>query len=126
MPMTPQQEEAQISGGDNPYHWHAHDRVVNHDTLTQLNQIANQRSITTSTYTVQPSDDYLLVGTTSTITLPAAKNGQEYEIVKVFSGGYIIILPAGTDTVVGTTSVLVTVQWTALRFKAVSGGWILI
>ncbi len=65
--------------------------------------------------------------TSITLTLPPSNDdGWECEIVKVFPQNRVIIVPSGTDTLVGETSVEVYVQWTALRFRAVSDGYIIV
>ena len=124
--MLPQQEALMLNGADCPLHYHSSDRIPNHDTLNGLQAIAKQVYPTNSTYIVTEEDDYILCNGICTVTLPPAKNGNEIEVVKLFNGNYIIILPTGTDTLLGDTSVIVYEQWTALRFKAIAGGWILI
>ena len=96
----------------------------------QYNRSQSNKSITSSTYTVSPFD-YVLQADTSagnvTLTLPESKNdGWEVEIIKPSPMNRVIILPTGTDTLVGDTQVDVYDQWTALRFRAVSGGYVLI
>lgn len=90
-------------------------------------------SVTTNT-TLTDLDDIVLADTTSgdlTITLPEISeemvlDKREYEIVKPVAANTLTIAPSGTDTTVGDTDVVVTVQWTALRFRATTGNWILI
>lgn len=124
--MLPQQEALMLNGADCPLHFHSQDRIPTHDTLNALEAIAKQVNIAGDTYIATDEDDYILVGQTATITLPVAKNGKEIEVIKTFNGSYIRILPSGTDTILDDTSVIVYVQWTALRFKAIAGGWIII
>lgn len=101
-----------------------------------INSLLNFReaySITSAT-TLQIDDDVVLVDTSGgsvTVTLPAVTdamiyNRQEHEVVKTSASNTMTIVPSGSDTVVGTTSVAATIQWTALRFRAISGGWVLI
>ena len=79
-------------------------------------------------------DEVVLVDTTSVgveITLPEisdemVRGKREYEIVKTVSANTLTISPTGEDTIVGEPDALVTVQWTALRFRATSGNWVLI
>lgn len=113
-------------GGDSFDHYHSSDRAPTHDTLQRLHQLDTKRTISTSTYTVVEQDDILLCSVATTITMPASKaNGREIEVV--MTGVYpISITLAGSDTVCDETSVLIEAQWTALRFKSVSGGWIFI
>ena len=124
--MDARQEALMLNGADCPLHFHSQDRVPTHDTLSALQGVAKQTIPTGEDYTATSQDDYILCAGSCTVTLPPARNGQEYEIVKTFAGGVVTILPSGTDTIIGTTSVLVYVQWTALRFKAISGGWAII
>lgn len=124
--MLPQQEALMLNGADCPLHYHSIDRIPTHDTLNALEEIAKQVNVAGDIYFATEDDDYILVGQQCDVTLPVAKNGKEIEVIKTFNGSYIRILPSGTDTIVGDTSVIVYVQWTALRFKAVAGGWIII
>lgn len=101
-------------------------RQLSRNDLQWFHQIERQTTVTASTYAVTRNDDFILVGATCTVTLPLAARGREIEVVKTFAGGYVNIVPTSTDTLVGTTLVQILVQWTALRFKAISGGWILI
>ncbi len=87
-------------------------------------------TVTESTYIVSRSDYVLLVDTSLssiTLTLPPSKDdGWEFEVVKTQSRNRVIILPSGSDTLGGETSVIVHDQWTALKFRAVSGGYIIV
>ena len=122
--LDPVQESSLISGGDNFDHWHSSDRVPTHATLQRLQQLTRQTEVTGS-YTVVDGDDLILCPTGATIAFPLAKNGREIEVVMTGTIQVIITL-AGTDLIYGESSVLIEVQSTALRFKAVSGGWILL
>lgn len=124
--MLPQQEALMLNGADCPLHYHSIDRVPTHDTLNQLEEVAKIVDADTANYTATYDDDFIKVSVSCTITLPPAKAGKEIEIIKTFAGGSVIIVPTGTNTIQGTTSVTAYVQWTALRFKAMSDGWILI
>ena len=124
--LTPQQEAYLIGGADNPYHFHSQDRIPTHDTLNALADIATQTTVSSATYRVTSNDDYLLCTATTTITLPKAIGGKEIEVIKLFSGGSVTILPSGTDTIQGTTAMSCTTQYTALRLKAFNTGWYLI
>jgi hypothetical protein len=92
---------------------------------SQSNKVVSQ-----SPYLVSPFDWVLLVDTTAvsmTLTLPLSKaDGWECEIVKTTSPNRVIILPTGTDLIVGENRVEVYDQWTALHFRAVSGGYVII
>lgn len=114
------------NGADNPYHFHSHDQIPTHATLLQLEALEAQKSVSTSTYTATGEDDYLLCSATTTITLPRAINGTEIEIIKSFAGGYVKIVPSGTDLIMGTTSMTILVQYTACHLKSTSLGWLLV
>ena len=122
--LDPVQESSLVSGGDNFDHWHSSDRVPTHATLQRLQQLVRQTSVT-GTYTVVDGDDIILCATGATITFPLAKNGREIEVVMT-GVIQVIINFTGTDLIYGESSVLLEVQGTALHFKAVAGGWILI
>lgn len=124
--ITPQQEALMLNGADCPLHYHSIDRVPTHDTLNQLEEVAHLESVSNSTYVATYDDDYINVNATSIVTMPPAKAGKEIEVIKTFAGGTVTIIPTGANTIQGTTSVVATVQWTALRFKAMSDGWIII
>lgn len=119
-------QEAELTGlGDCQLHWHAADRRIDHARILEM--YSNTNVVTKSgNYTITERDDYILVNQTATITLPLAKNThREVEIILIAAGKTLTVVPTGTDTVQGATSVVTTVQWTALRFKAITGGWVL-
>ena len=119
-------QEAVLTGGADCFiHWHSSDRVVDHGTLQQLQQIARETSVTTTPYVVTASDDILLCTIASTVTFPLAKNGREIEVVMTGTGNVTVNF-SGTDTMYGNTSVLLNAQGMALRFKAITGGWVLL
>lgn len=113
-------------GGDCFEHYHSSDRTPTHDTLHRLRELDKKTTPTASPYTVTQQDDFLFAAAGETIIFPASKgNGREIEVI--MSGTLpVTISLSGSDTVCGETSVLIEEQWTALRFKAVSGGWVLI
>ena len=123
--IDPHHEAALVSGGDCFSHWHSTDRVVDHGTLQQLQQLVRETNVTTSPYAVTDSDDILLCGIAATVTLPLAKNGREIEVIQTGTSNVTVNL-AGADTIYGSTSVLLNVQGMALRFKAITGGWVLL
>ena len=121
-----QYQEAVLTGGADCFiHWHSADRVLDHGSLQQLQQVARETSVATTPYVVTASDDILLCSVATTVTFPLAKNGREIEVVMSGTGNVTVNF-AGTDTVYGSASVLLNVQGMALRFKAITGGWILI
>ncbi len=113
-------------GGDSFDHYHSSDRTPTHDTLQRLHQLDTKRTVAVSPYTVVEQDDILLCSIGGTVNFPASKgNGREIEVIMISVGAVTVVL-AGADTVCGETSVFIEEQWTALRFKAVTGGWVLI
>lgn len=126
--LTPQQEAALTGGGDCFTHWHSEDRQATQELLQGLQGVAAQRSYDADT-TLTGKEDFVLVDTSSanvTITLPWARNGLELELLKVSDSGTLIILPQGTNTIMGTTGATCTSGGSALRFKAFGTDWRLI
>ena len=88
----------------------------------------------TGNFTLSASDDVVLVDTSGgdvTVTLPEisdemVRHKQEFEVVKTTTAGTLTILPTGTDTILGEPDAVVTVQWTALRFRATTGNWVVV
>ena len=76
-------------------------------------------------YTATEQDDILLVPNGGIIILPPARNGGEFEVI--MSGTAVITVQlSGTDLIYGETSVILNTRGTALRFKAIPGGWVII
>lgn len=114
-----------INGGDCHRHFHSDDRTPTHDTLARLQQLNTQVS-PSSAYAVRASDDIIQIRAGVPVTMPlSAGNGREYEVVALDDVPFLISLTS-PDTIFGETSVLVEVAGTALRFKAITGGWIFI
>jgi len=90
-------------------------------------------SVTTD-QTLGADDDTVLVDTTAgdvTITLPEistamVKLKREYAVVKPVAANTVYVDTTGADTIVGASSAVVTVQWTALRFRATTGNWVVV
>lgn len=88
----------------------------------------------TASMTLSDEDEVVLVDTSSAslvVTLPEISDDmirekREFEVVKTSAANTLTITPGGTDTLVGETDARVTAQWTALRFRAASGNWVLI
>ncbi len=114
-----------VNGGDCTLHHHSADRYPTHVTLSRLQQLTNQRVISTATYTVASTDDILLIGVVCAVTFPRANNGREIEVVMTGTGNVTVNF-AGTDKLYGQTSALLNLQGMALRFKAIVGGWVLL
>lgn len=122
--MTPEQEAALVNGGDCFSHWHSEDRRPTQDFLHGLQTTARQKAFS-SNVTLTGTDDYALVSGTTQVTLPRAVLGVEYCVTNVGTDT-VTVVPTGADTICGDTSVLMTVQWMSLTFKAISGGWVII
>ena len=118
------QESQLVSGGDCQLHWHSIDRVVRHEDVEQAQAILRQRSVS-GTYTITDKDDILLCATGGTLTLPLARAGREFEVVMTGTTGVTVNLTS-PDEIYGETSVLLSIQGTALHFKATTGGWIIV
>lgn len=117
--------EAELTnGGDCFAHYHSSDRVRTHDDVLRLQELLYEHAVS-GTYVVTEQDDILLCATGGTLTLPLAKTGREFEVVMTGTTN-VTVLFTGTDLLYGESSVLIEQQGTALHFKAVTGGWILI
>lgn len=126
--LTAQQESSLVSGGDCFEHWHSSDRARTHSDLEQLQQLASVVTVT-SDFTVRTGTDFVLADTSLsdlTVTLPRSADGVEMEVVKVATPNILTIALTGADLIYGQSSVLVYNIATALRFKSITGGWILI
>ena len=122
--LTPQQESTLTSGGDSFDHFHSADRVVTQGTVHDLQSVLREREVS-GNYTVVDSDDIILCMAPSTISLPKAKNGREFEVVAA-STSSVLCICYGSDLIYGESSVMFTSVGMALRFKAIISGWILV
>lgn len=82
-------------------------------------------------YSPTQNTEILLIDTTSgdiRVTLPVANKGREFQVVKVAGSNSVIVIPSGSDTVVGsTTGVIFSGLYTSLHFKGILGtGYILL
>jgi hypothetical protein len=107
---------------------HTHARSpLDQTSVSEIEAAAPVKPVTTATYSLTAADEHISIAQTCTVTLPVAANGKEYRITLISTGDTLTIVPTGTDTVVGTTSVVVTVQWTSLHFKAdTANNWVII
>jgi hypothetical protein len=88
----------------------------------------------TGNTTLSGDDEVVLVDTSGgdvTITLPGISDSmvrlkREYEVVKVDAANTLTIAPTVGDVIMGEPDAVVTVQWTALRFRATPGEWVAI
>ena len=111
-------------GGDSFEHYHSSDRTPTHDTLSRLQQLNRQNNVT-GPYTLIDKDDIILADTAGPLQLPVARNGREFEIIMIGIDPVTVNL-THPDTIYGDSSVTLTIQSTALRFKAITGGWVFI
>lgn len=123
--MIDERQEGELTnGGDCFSHYHSSDRVRTHDDVLRLQELLNEHSVS-GTYAITDQDDVLLCAIGGTLTLPRAKNGREFEVVMTGTTNVTVNLTS-PDLIYSNSSVLMTLQGMALRFKAVSGGWILV
>lgn len=122
--IEPRSEYELVGGGDTLLHYHLADRATN----AGLQSDARRTTVTTA-YTVRADDDFLLIDTSAgavELTLPQARNGKEYEFVLVDATNYATVTPDGADTINGEPDMILSTLWTAIRLKAISGGWVAI
>lgn len=89
---------------------------------------------TTGNFTAGTQDGVVLVdtsGSSVTVTLPEisddmVRDKYEVELVKISAANTLRVLPTGTDTILGEADAVITVQWTAIRFRAATGNWVAI
>jgi hypothetical protein len=92
---------------------------VNYDSLKAYQQIANRVSVDAD-YSISYSDDFVLVDSTAgvvTVTLPAARNGLQFTILRVAGGNNVTVVPSGAETVNGAASVTITSSFVPYTFK---------
>lgn len=126
--LTEQQESNLVSGGDCPDHWHSQDRVLDRSSLLTLQSLARAYE-TNDSITVTDTMDYVIADTSAgniTITLPRSHNGREIEVMKNATPNFLKIITTSPDKILEQTEVRVYNYGTALKFKAVSTGWIIV
>jgi len=119
------EDSSLVGGGDCFSHWHSSDRVPTAAFLHGLQGVAAKTTVT-GNYQATKNDDYLLVDTTAgnvTVTLDAARNGNEVEVLKVVAPNTIFVVPLGSDTVMGTTGVSFSTDGAAIHFKSFGTDW---
>jgi len=123
--MRPDQEMSLVGGGDCFSHWHSEDRKPTQALLQGLESIANQVPVTANVQ-LTGKEDFVVVNTATssvTVTMPRAANGLEIEIMKLSPAYLINVVPKGTDTILGTTGVTISVGNASIRFKAIGTDW---
>lgn len=101
---------------------------LSRDSLLYLYQLEKETTVTAATYTVRTADDVVLCDTTSnaiTITLPLAINGRRLTVLRIAGGNNVTVAAAGSNTVNGAASVVVSSSYSPLRLKANAArtGW---
>jgi hypothetical protein len=92
---------------------------VNHDSFKAYQQIANRVTVTAD-YTVLHADDYILVDSTAgavTVTLPTARNGLQFTILRTAGANNVTIVPSGAETINGAASVVINTSYAPQTFK---------
>ena len=123
--LTPEQEFRLTRGGDSPDHYHSSDRVRVHSDIGDLDSLANVRTPAYGSYTLVADDDFILADNAGPFQLPKAKDGRVIEIIMTTLAPVAINLATG-DTFYGETSIVMEEKTTAIRLKAISGGWVAI
>ena len=125
--MSPEEEMSLLGGNDCPLHYHASDRDITHDQVLQFQDSESVRTVTT-TGNVTYNDDILLVNTTSgavSLTLPIARGGKTYSVVRTAGANTVTLLPASGNTINAAASVVISASFTPVRIKALKGiGWV--
>lgn len=74
-------------------------------------------------YTITHRDKGVLVSTTSTITLPAHKEGYEVVVKKIDDTGINTIVTGEGSTIDGNASTMVSTQWNFIRLISDGSNW---
>ena len=101
-------------------------QLSEHRHLDSLQSLEVVKTVTAS-YTADYKDDIILVDTTSgdvTITLPKARGGKIFHIVKIKATNTLTIVFTGTETMLGVASISVIDFGTGKRLKSVPNGYI--
>jgi hypothetical protein len=121
--LTSDQERRLTGGGDCHDHFHSIDRVRVYSDIAALQKLEVVRTPPTGSYTVGAADDFIEADNYGPYQLPKAKDGRIVEIVMKTDTPVRINMFSG-DTFYGETSILLEEKTTAIRLKAVTGGWI--
>lgn len=124
--LSQDQLNALVSGGDCTLHSHSSDRSVSHEQVL-AHQGSEATRVISISLVLSYSDDYVFVEADNPvdITLPVARGGKSYTIVKISGASEVTVLPASADSINGTTSLIITDPYKAVRIKAVKNhGWI--
>lgn len=119
--MTPDQENALVSGG--MIDLHSHPFVYSRDLTKLAESLESVAFITDADYSVEYSTDVVFVtaDVPVNITLPKARGGIHVTISKIAGGSNVTILPSGTDSIDLSTSKVLTSLAQPVRLKAIVG-----
>ena len=124
--FTGEQFSQLVGGGECFIHVHPKEPVDFSDVIEL--QAAEPITVVTGDYTPTKVEGMLLVDTSAgnvTITLPTAFNGREWYVIKMVPQNILFVVPTPPDTILGSTDgVAIYGQFTALHFKAITGGFI--
>ena len=124
--LTDAQEFELSAGGDCQLHYHSSDRDITREQVVQFQASENMRTVTASG-AITYNDDILLVNTTSgavTLTLPIARGGKSYSVVRIAGANAVTLTPAAGNTINLTSSVSISTNFAPVRIKALKGtGW---
>lgn len=127
MPLTPEQEQELVGGGDCALHYHSYDRDMSHEQVLQFQGSESVKEVTASR-PVTYNDDFLFVDTTLgavTLSLPIARGGKAYTVVRTKGSNSVTLQPSSPDKVNGATSFVISASYSPARFKALKGtGWV--
>jgi hypothetical protein len=126
--MNTFQENQLLSGGDTMLHYHLQDRTPTHDTLDGLQAIQSEVAVSAN-YTASYNDDILVCDATSgniTLTLPLAKGGKQFIIVKTNATNNVVITAGGSNTINGLSTLTLSTQWATVTLKASTNRWLVI
>lgn len=113
--MTPEQSNELVNGGDTRLHHHREDRATQADL-----QAAERQVFVSADYTASYDDDYIFVMASSpvTITLPLGRD-RIITVVRISGGSNVIVVPSGSETVNGATTLVIASSYAPRRLKGV-------
>lgn len=102
--------------------------AINHDTIDKIQAQTGVKNVY-SNYPVSYHDDVLLCDTSAanvTVTLPLARGGKEFIVVKNKAANVLTVLCSGADTIFGAASLSMVLLGDHTRLKSIPGGYITI
>ena len=105
------------------------DTIPTFSDLFALTRERFERDVSVNT-TLTLNDYHIRVDVSAnpvTITLPltsAVNRGYEWKVTLVSAPTHtMLVVPSGSDLIIGDTSVLYEVEWTSLVYRSRTGGW---